>query len=103
MLNSNPATRWSDSKGLSMVKAADVEEVVAWKNGLFSFNGDDLPSIMRQLARWYNLEIQYEGVVSKRLFTGKVFRNMNLSETLKVFELSNVHFRIEGNKLTVIP
>lgn len=93
----------SGNNGLSMVNAADVEETVAWKNGLFSFNGDDLPSIMRQLARWYNLEIQYEGAVPKRLFTGKVFRSMNLSETLKVFELSNVHFRIEGNKLTVIP
>ncbi|MBX3255117.1 MAG: FecR domain-containing protein [Chitinophagaceae bacterium] len=93
----------TNDKGLSEVKAADIEETVAWKNGLFSFNGDDLPSIMRQLARWYNLEVHYEGAIPKRLFAGKVFRNMNLSETLKVFELSNVHFRIEGNKLTVIP
>ncbi|MBX2921509.1 MAG: FecR domain-containing protein [Chitinophagaceae bacterium] len=90
-------------KGLNGVKATDVEDVVAWKNGLFSFNGDDLPSIMRQLARWYNLEVYYDGPVPRRLFAGKVFRNMNLSETLKVLELSNIRFRIDGNKLTVIP
>lgn len=90
-------------KGLSAIKPAEVEDVVAWKNGLFSFNGDDLSFIMRQLARWYNLEVNYEGTIPKRLFAGKVFRNMNLSETLKVLELSNIHFRLEGNKLTVIP
>lgn len=91
------------SKGLSAVMQADTEDAVAWKDGLFSFNGDDLTSIMRQLARWYDLEVHYEGPVPRRLFAGKVFRNMHLSETLRVLELSNIHFRIEGNKLTVIP
>ncbi|MGN6436630.1 MAG: FecR family protein [Agriterribacter sp.] len=91
------------NKGLSAVQQADTEDAVAWKNGLFSFNGDDLTSIMRQLARWYDLEVHYEGQVPRRLFAGKVFRNMQLSETLRVLELSNIHFRIEGRKLTVIP
>jgi transmembrane sensor len=88
---------------VSLVKDADVEESVAWKEGLFSFDGADLPSIMRQLARWYDLEVYYEGEVPKRHFTGKVFRNLPLSETLKILELSHVHFRIEGNRLTVTP
>jgi transmembrane sensor len=88
---------------VSLVKDADVEESVAWKEGLFSFDGADLPSIMRQLARWYDLEVHYEGEIPKRRFTGKVFRNLPLSETLKVLELSHVHFRIEGNRLTVTP
>ncbi|HVU55405.1 MAG TPA: FecR domain-containing protein [Puia sp.] len=88
---------------VSLVKDADVEEAVAWKEGLFSFDGADLPSIMRQLVRWYDLEVHYEGEAPKRHFTGKVFRNLPLSETLKVLELSHVHFRIEGRRLTVTP
>jgi ferric-dicitrate binding protein FerR (iron transport regulator) len=86
-----------------LVKDADVDEAVAWKEGLFSFDGADLPSIMRQLARWYDLDVNYEGGVPKRHFTGKVFRNLPLSEVLKVLELSHVHFRIEGKRLTVTP
>ncbi|HVW62961.1 MAG TPA: FecR domain-containing protein, partial [Puia sp.] len=88
---------------VSLVKNADVDEAVAWKEGLFSFDGADLPSILRQLARWYDLDVNYEGGVPKRHFTGKVFRNLPLSEVLKVLELSHVHFRIEGKRLTVTP
>lgn len=91
------------AEGLGKAKTIDVEEVVAWKNGLFSFNGDDLAGIMRQLARWYNIEVRYEGAVPKRLFAGQVFRNMKLSETLKVLELSGIRFRVEGGTLIVIP
>ncbi|MHA4810902.1 FecR family protein [Flavitalea flava] len=87
--------------GISLVEDADIEESVAWKNGLFSFNGADLPLIMRQLARWYDLEVKYEGPMPKRRFTGKVFRNLKLSETLKILELNQIHFRLEGNRLTV--
>jgi transmembrane sensor len=81
----------------------DVEEVVAWKNGLFWFNGVDLPGIMRQLSRWYDIEVQYEGPIPQRHFTGHVFRYLNLSEVLKILALSHVHFRIEGKKLIVTP
>lgn len=89
--------------GLSLVEDADIEESIAWKEGLFSFNGADLPSIMRQLARWYDLDVRYEGPISKRRFTGKVFRNLKLSETLNVLELNHIHFRIEGNRVVVMP
>jgi ferric-dicitrate binding protein FerR (iron transport regulator) len=88
---------------VSLVDNADLDETVAWKEGLFSFNGADLPSIMRQLARWYDLDVRYEGRLPKRHFTGKVFRNLKLSETLKVLELNQIHFRLEGNRLTVTP
>lgn len=81
----------------------DVEEVVAWKNGLFWFNGVDLPGIMRQLSRWYDIDVAYEGDIPPRHFTGHVFRYLNLSEVLKILELSHVHFRIEGKKLIVTP
>ncbi|MDR3713969.1 MAG: FecR domain-containing protein [Puia sp.] len=88
---------------MSLVEDADVEETIAWKEGLFSFNGADLPTIMRQLARWYDLDVRYEGTVSKRRFTGKVFRSLRLSETLKVLALNHIHFKLEGDILTVMP
>ena len=87
---------------LKLVADPDIDESIAWKKGLFSFNNADLAFIMRQFARWYNLTVRYEGPMSKRRFTGDVFRNLKLSEALKVLELNDVHFRIEGNNLTVI-
>jgi ferric-dicitrate binding protein FerR (iron transport regulator) len=81
----------------------DVEEAIAWKNGLFWFNGVDLPGIMRQLSRWYDIEVQYEGAIPQRHFTGHVFRDLKLSEVLNILALSHVHFRLEGKKLIVTP
>ncbi|SEW35247.1 protein of unknown function [Chitinophaga arvensicola] len=81
----------------------EVEEAVAWKNGLFWFNGVDLPGIMRQLSRWYDIEVEYEGAIPQRHFTGHVFRDLSLTEVLKILELSHVHFRLEGRKLIVTP
>lgn len=85
------------------VAAADVEDAIAWKNNVFSFQNADIPTIMRQIARWYDVEISYEGKVSTEKFVGEVSRNSNVSEVLKILELNKVHFRIEGKKITVLP
>jgi ferric-dicitrate binding protein FerR (iron transport regulator) len=85
------------------VAAADVEDAIAWKNNVFSFQNADIPTIMRQVARWYDVEITYEGKVTKETFTGEVSRNSNVSEVLKILELNKVHFKIEGKKITVLP
>lgn len=103
LLKPGQQASYSGNSGFSLQEDADLEESIAWKNGLFSFKEADLTQIMRQLARWYDLEVRYEGPISKRRFTGKVFRNLKLSETLKVLELSHIHFRLEGNELTVMP
>lgn len=88
---------------LNVEENADLEAALAWKNGLFYFNGDDLKSIILQLARWYDLEVHYEGSIPKRRFSGYVFRHLNVSEALKVLEMNQVRFRLEGKKLTVMP
>jgi len=85
------------------VAAADVEDAIAWKNNVFSFQNADIPTIMRQIARWYDVEISYEGKVSTEKFVGEVSRNSNVSEVLKILELNKVHFKIEGKKITVLP
>lgn len=86
-----------------VVKQVDPANVVAWKDGLFKFDHTDLKTAMRQIARWYDVEIIYEGDVDNEQFYGKIERSYTLSEVLKVLELSKVHFKIAGRKIIVTP
>lgn len=79
----------------------DTEEAVAWKNGYFQFNEADLGSIMRQLSRWYDVEVIFEGRSPDDLFHFKVSKNQSLSELLKIFEMNGINLKIEGRKLIV--
>ena len=81
--------------------AADVEEAVAWKNGLFKFNEATIQDVMRQLSRWYDVEVVYTNGIPGDLFRGEIYRNVNVSKVLKVLEASGVHFTVEGNKILV--
>lgn len=80
-------------------KTVDVSEVIAWKNGQFVFDSADVKSIMRQVSRWYNVDIIYEGKISKETYSGIVSRNNNVSEVLKIMEQGGLMFRIEGSTL----
>lgn len=88
---------------MALLKNVDLEETVAWKNGYFQFERESLVGVMRQISRWYDAEISYEGKVPDREFGGKIERSSSIDEVLKILELSNVHFRIEDKKITVIP
>jgi hypothetical protein len=79
------------------VANVNIEQVIAWKDGLFVFDHTDLRALMRQISRWYNLQIVYEGNVKNDVFFGEVDRKYSLDEVLKVFELGGLHFRIEGS------
>lgn len=87
-----------------LVQSADVDKAMAWKNGIFNFNDASLQEVMRQLERWYNIEVVYEKGIPDKYFYGKVSRDMPLSGVLKALEATRVHFRIEqGRKLVVMP
>lgn len=88
---------------MSVSDNVDIEGVVAWKNGYFHFNHESLEGVMRQVSRWYDAEITYEGNVPDREFGGKIARGSDIKDVLKILELSNVHFRIEGKKIIVTP
>lgn len=81
----------------------DAERAVAWKNGFFDFNRASIRDIMKQLSRWYNIEVVYNGKVSDDEFMGRIERNVKLSQVLHVLELSHVHFKVEDKKITVSP
>ncbi|HEY1202426.1 MAG TPA: FecR domain-containing protein, partial [Niastella sp.] len=86
---------------LTIAHSPDMEEVMAWKNGFTIFNKADLKSIMRQVERWYNVDVVYEGDIPQRTFTGGIERSARLSELLRLLEVSKVKFRVEGNRLIV--
>lgn len=90
-------------QGALSVHEADIASAVAWKNGLFQFRDTGLREVMRQLARWYNVEVVYEGNVPDRSFSGKIYRDLNASQVLDILRFTNVHFRIEGEKIIVSP
>jgi len=89
--------------GLTLDAKADVELAMAWKNGFTSFKSADIRSIMRQVERWYDIDVVYEGNVPERTFSGGISRDANLSELIRLLEVSKIHFKIEGRKLTVTP
>ncbi len=85
-----------DEKNKLKVEKVEMNETIAWKNGLISCKDADIQSIMRQIARWYDVEVVYEKNIRERIFTGEISRNTNLSEVLKILELSDIRFRIEN-------
>lgn len=87
-----------------LIKDADVEQAVAWKNGLFKFNGAGLAQIMRQVSRWYDVDIAYEGNVREETFSGDIPRRQYASEVFKMLEMTKtVQFSIEHNKVIIQP
>lgn len=86
-------------------KDIDVEAEVAWRFGLFQFNNADLRTVMRQLEKWYDVQVSYEGNIQNGgfEFLGKLPRNMNLSQVLSILQKQDVHFKIEGKKIIVTP
>ncbi|WP_432714834.1 FecR family protein [Pedobacter sp.] len=88
---------------LTLNKKVDLEEVIAWKNGYFKFN-DNLESIMDKVARWYNIEVRYDIQPDPQLrFSGKISRSRDLSGILEMLSYNgDVHFKIEGRRVTVI-
>jgi hypothetical protein len=88
---------------LKVTSDVDLEDMISWKNGYFKFN-ENLESIMRKVARWYDVEISYAGNVDpSQRFGGKISRYKNLSSALKIMELTgNIHFKVEGRRVTVM-
>ena len=88
---------------IEVKKDVDVDAVVAWKNGLFHFENADVQTVMRQLSRWYDVEVIYKGVIPEREFEGEMQKNLNLSQVLKLLSQNNINFKIEGRQLIVTP
>ncbi len=76
------------------VSSVNTDQVVAWKSGLFQFQNSDIESVMRELSRWYDVEVEFEGRIPDIKLWGKVYRNVNASEALKILEYFDLRYRI---------
>jgi ferric-dicitrate binding protein FerR (iron transport regulator) len=94
------------SNSIKVIDMADTEEMdaaVAWKNGRFQFTNADVETVMREISRWYDVTIEYAGKIPAEKFEGEIPRSSNITEVFKILELSNVHCKIAGRKITVLP
>lgn len=83
------------------VALADEDEAVAWKNGYFKFNKADIQSIMRQVSRWYNVDVEYKGEMNQDLFVGKINRSEHVEEVLSILERSKINVAIKGRTIII--
>ena len=98
-----PGQQAQVSSRIKVVSNVNTDETVAWLNGLFSFNRADIKTIMRQLARWYDVELSYEGQIPQREFSGEMQRNLPLSGMIRLLEKGKIHVKLEGRKLVIGP
>lgn len=96
-----PGEQVSLSSQLSHPMPVETEEVIAWKNGEFSFSGAPIEVVLKQAARWYDIEVEYPNGKPTDRFRGHISRNVNLNQLLEIFRISEVKFRLEGQKLIV--
>jgi len=93
-----------DAQGrLTTLHHVNVAEITAWKNGYFHFDHASLQTTMRQLARWYDITVEYQGDIPPQEFMGRIQRSMPLSTVLKGLEGDHIHFKLEDKHLTVTP
>lgn len=88
--------------GIVGVKRVDANSAVAWKNGYFSFEDADIPTVMRQLSRWYNIEVKYSEKIPEETFTGEIGRSLTQEQLFKVLSQAKINFKVEGGRRIII-
>jgi ferric-dicitrate binding protein FerR (iron transport regulator) len=84
------------------IENADTEKVLAWKNGYFKFKNTPIQEIMREVERWYDVELVYDGTIPTDEFTGFISNDVNISAVLKILEQSGgVKFTVKGKKIKI--
>lgn len=86
---------------MNLNRPADVNAIIAWKNGYTQFSAVPLSAVMRQIERWYDVSVQFEDHVADIKFTGKLKRNENLSEFLKILDLNNIKYEINNSTIII--
>jgi hypothetical protein len=86
---------------LKVLSDVDVDDEIAWKDGIFQFRDAGIDAIMRQAARWYDVEVTYEGKIPQREFTGRISRNVKASELMNMLGYAGVKFNIEDKRITI--
>ena len=91
------------SEQIEVINMKNSNEAVAWKDGYFQFDEADIKTVMRQIERWYDVSIVYEGDLPAYKFGGEIERSLSLLQVLKILEKTKIHFRLEGREVIVMP
>ncbi|MDN5287902.1 MAG: FecR protein [Mucilaginibacter sp.] len=85
------------------VSKADVEEITAWKNGFFVFHDENIMNIMKQVSRWYDVDVEYQNNVQNSEFGGTISKYKNITELLDIMALTRtIHYKIEGRRVIIM-
>jgi ferric-dicitrate binding protein FerR (iron transport regulator) len=98
-----PGEQAEAANGKLSVNHPDVYSVTAWRRGFFNFSNADIQTVMRQIARWYDVTVVYEGEPSKEKLEGSISRNQNLAETLAALDALHIHASVKDRTVTVHP
>lgn len=90
-----------EGNGAISKRQANLDKEVAWKNGVFSFADEDIREVMRQVSRWYDIDVVYEGDMPHEKFFGEISRSSNLADVFRILELNNMKFAVEGKTVKV--
>lgn len=103
LLKPGQQARKQKSGIISVNNNVNMDMVMGWKNGLFYFENASLEIVLRQVSRWYDVDVVFEKEIPSRAFEGEIQRDLNLSQVLKILEKNKVHFKLEGKILRVMP
>ena len=93
---------WKNNGSFDMKDDVDMDEVIAWKDGKFHFNNADIKTIMRQVARWYDVDIEYKDIEPETRMGGVVSRKEDIRQLLNYFEIAGkIRFTVDGRKIIV--
>jgi len=94
-------TEKENNLNIKVTNNVDLDQALAWKNGKFYFTDTDIGEVMRQIARWYDVDIEYKGKVPNMRLSGSCYRNLTASKALTILEYTGINFKIEGRKIIV--
>ncbi len=104
ILSPGQQARSAGEEPLSLIRQADIEQTLAWKNGMIKLGGASIQEIMRQLARWYDVDVEFQGNLDQAVFSGIVSRRQNISGLIRILEATgSVHFSTDNKKIIVKP
>lgn len=91
----------ANADGSLLLKDVETSAITAWRNGLFHFENASIPAVMRQLARWYDVEVRYEGTPPTRTFSGEIGRDLSLQQVLDILKTMRIHYTINQREIII--
>jgi transmembrane sensor len=93
-----------NGQNINVARNLYLNDIIAWKSGLFRFHNASIKTVTAELSRWYNVKFEYAGEIPERKFSGEITRNVNASQVLEILNYYNVHFEIKqrGNEKIIL-